>query len=148
MNIIELVKQTLIGYPGITKFANEVHVDYTEDEPGNFGISSTGDELVKEDIIGHQVRKHSFVMYAINQAFTDFDRLTNSNFLLDLSYWLEKAARGQRVGAGAHTRRLDKLSCANAMLYKLPDNGTDGLVTYQLQIYAQYTIESEDFKNG
>ena len=89
MNIIELVKEILTDYPKIEEFTNKIHVDFTKNDDVNFGLSSTGDTKVKEDILGNQTRRHSFVLYAMNQAFNDYDRLCNSTSLLELSYWLE-----------------------------------------------------------
>lgn len=166
MNIIELVKQIINDYPKITEFTNGIHIDFTDDAPTSFGLSSIGNTLLKEDILGNQLRQHNFVLYAVNQSFTDYDRLANSTFLLDFSYWLEHSAINQAVtsivdGFGTsfpdgdypandkypiqsgRKGRLIKLSSANAMLYSVPTGDINDGVTYQIQIYAQYTIESE-----
>ena len=55
-------------------------LSFTEPDPVNYGLSSNGDSLVKEDILGNQIRRHNFVMYAVGQSFTDYNRLANSNF--------------------------------------------------------------------
>ncbi|MDF2485836.1 MAG: hypothetical protein K0R46_2004, partial [Herbinix sp.] len=60
MNIIELVKQTLSNYPQISALSGGVHVDFTEPTEGNCGLYPTGDQLLKEDIIGNQDRQHNF----------------------------------------------------------------------------------------
>jgi hypothetical protein len=144
MNVIELVKQILTDYPKILEFTNEVHVDFTDSEPMNFGLSSTGDQLIKEDVLGNQIRQHNFVLYAVNQAFLDYDRLANSTFLLDLSYWLEKVANEQDITIDEQSRgKLLSLSSANGMLYSIPTGDIMDGVTYQIQIYAQYKIERE-----
>lgn len=149
MNIIELVRQILTDYPKIIEFTNDIHVDFTEAEPMNFGLSSTGDTLLKEDLLGNQTRQHNFVLYAINQAFTDYDRLANSTFLLDLSYWLERYQSSEvitgEIDGKIVSGKLLKLSSANGMLYNLPTGDIMDGVTYQIQIYAQYTLESEAF---
>lgn len=147
MNIIELVRQILTDYPKITEFTNEVHVDFTDDSPTNYGLSSTGDQLIKEDINGNQNRQHNFALYAINQAFNDYDRLANSTFLLDLSYWLEHYEQENPIEVTINDKtvpgKLLKLSSANAMLYQIPTGDINDGVTYQIQIQAQYFIESE-----
>jgi hypothetical protein len=147
MNIIELVKELVTNCPHVSALANEVHVDYTEDAPENFGIYPTGDQLLKEDILGNQERQHNFVLYAIFQSFNDYERLANSTFLLDLAYWLEHAANDQTIEATINEQTvpgtLTKLSSANGMLYGYQDGTLSGPVTYQLQIYAQYNLESE-----
>lgn len=143
MNIIELVKEVVLGFPNIS----DLHIDYTEDEPDNYGLYPTGDQLYKEDILGNQDRRHNFVLYAVFQSFNDYQRIANSTFLLDLNYWLEKAAQGQPIEVTIDeqtvTGKLTKLSSANGMLYGYQEGTLSGPVTYQLQIYAQYHLESE-----
>ena len=123
MTIIEYMRQKLTEYPKISEFltGDDIHIDFTEPDPVNYGLSSNGDSLVKEDILGNQIRRHNFVMYAVGQSFTDYNRLANSNFLLELAYWL-----------------------ANAMSMGLMGDTVDQGVMYQLQIYAQYKVESEE----
>jgi hypothetical protein len=147
MNIIELVKQILTDYPKITEFTNEINVDFTEDIPTNFGLSSTGDQLIREDILGNQIRQHNFVLYALNQSYTNYDRLANSTFLLDLAYWLEQYKQEDPIEVTINDKtvsgKLLGLSSANAMLYMVPTGDINDGVTYQIQIYARYYLESE-----
>lgn len=147
MNIIELVRQILTDYPKISEFTNEINVDFTEDNPTDFGISSVGDQLVKEDILGNQTRQHNFVLYANNQSFTNYDRLANSTFLLDLTYWLEQYENEDSIEVTINDKtvsgKLLGLSSANAMLYMIPTGDINDGVMYQIQIYARYHLESE-----
>lgn len=146
MNIIELVRQTLSDFPQISDLTGGVNVDFTEPSEGSCGLYPTGDQVLKEDILGNQERQHNFVLYAVFQSFTDFERLANSTFLLELEYWLEKVANGQQIEVTINERTvtgtLKKLSGANGMLYGYQDGTQTGPVTYQLQIYAQYYLES------
>ena len=146
MNIIELVKSVLQDFPKIGQF---IHVDYSDSTPEDFGLYPTGDALIKEDILGNQTRQHSFILYAVFQSFNDYDRLINSGTLLELQMWLEKQANNQEISITVdnkiYTGELTKLTCANGMLYNIPDGNTNDGVQYQLQITAQYTIESEEF---
>lgn len=144
MNIIELVKEIVLSFPRIS----DLHIDFTECESENYGLYPTGDQLIKEDILGDQDRQHNFVLYAIFQSFNDYERMANSTFLLDLTYWLEKAAKNQPIEVTINERtvtgKLTKLSSANGMLYGYQEGTLSGPVTYQLQIYAQYHLESEE----
>lgn len=149
MNIIEVVKQVLSEFPKISELNQGINIDFTESEPDNCGLYPTGDQLLKEDIVGNQDRQHNFVLYARFQSFVDYDRLANSTFLLDLAYWLEKAAKNQVIEVTINdktvTGTLTKLSSANGMLYGYDTENLSGPVTYQLQIYAEYHLEMEDF---
>ena len=142
MNIIELVKSILLEFPKI----NDLHIDYNESAPDEFGLYPTGDTLVKEDILGNQTRQHNFILYAVYQSFNDYDRLANSGTLLELQMWLERHANNQEVSITVDdkelTGQLTKLICANGMLYNIPDENTNSGVQYQLQITAEYKIQN------
>jgi len=149
MNIIEFVREVLTNYPKIQEFTNNIHIDFTnDDEHPNYGLYSIGDALLNEDILGNQTRQHSFVLYAINQSYNDYDRLVNSTFLLDLAYWLERyksdVALEVTIDNKAYQGKLKSLSSANGMLYQVANDDMNSGVMYQIQIYAQYTIESEE----
>ena len=145
MNIIELVQSILRDFPKI----GQLHVDYNEDAPNEFGLYPTGDTLVKEDILGNQTRRHTFILYAVFQSFNDYDRLMNSGTLLELQMWLERQADNQEIEITVDnktiTGNLTKLTCANGMLYNIPDDNMNSGVQYQLQITAEYKTESEEF---
>lgn len=146
MNVIEVTKKILSDYKKISEFSNGVQVDFTTNEPTNFGLSSIGDTLIKEDVLGNQKRKHSFVLYAVNQAYEDYDRLSNSNFLLELAYWLE-IQRGQSIdiviGDIVKKGEITKISTANAMIFNVPTGNIRDGVMYQIQIYVEYKVKGE-----
>ena len=150
MTIIEYMRQKLTEYPKISEFltGDDIHIDFTEPDPVNYGLSSNGDSLVKEDILGNQIRRHNFVMYAVGQSFTDYNRLANSTFLLELAYWLEQLPEesGIEVNVGDEVKEATflKATTANAMSMGLMGDTVDQGVMYQLQIYAQYKVESEE----
>lgn len=145
MNIIEKMKSVLEEYPKI----GTLHIDYNLSAADSFGLYPTGDRKVSEDVIGGQERQHTFILYAVFQSFNDYDRLTNSGLLLDLQFWLEQYADNQELTTVINdvTRRgyLKNITCANGMLYNIPDNNMNTAVQYQMQITADYTIESEEF---
>ena len=144
MNIIETMKATLEAFPKI----QSLHLDYSENAPDEYGLYPTGDKKLSEDVLGNQTRQHTFILYAAFQSFNDYDRLANSGLLLELQLWLEQYADGQAVSTtvnGTHRAgQLTKITCANGMLFNIPDNNMNAAVQYQLQITAEYTIESEE----
>lgn len=150
MTIIDFMRKKLTEYPKISEFlsGDDIHIDFTEPDPVNYGLSSNGDSLIKEDLLGNQIRQHGFVMYAVGQSFTDYSRLANSNFLLELSYWLEHLDEedGITVVIGDHEipARFLKATTANAMSMGWMGETVNDGVMYQIQIYAQYKIESEE----
>ena len=147
MNVIEKVRELLTNYPKISEFSNNIYVDFNDENPTSFGLSSSGDTLLNEDVLGNQTRQHNFVLYALNQSFNDFDRLSNSTFLLELSYWLERQ-KGHPIEVTIDSKTVNgeitKLSSANGMAYNVPTGDINNGIMYQLQIYAQYTLNLED----
>lgn len=149
MNIIELVRTLLTDCPNMSEFTNNIHIDFTDSEKkSDFGLSSTGDSKIKEDILGNQTRRHNFVLYAVNQAFNDYDRLANSTFLLELSRWLENIEPDEYgieeiIKGETYKGKLKSVECANAMMYQIPTGDINRGVMYQLQIYATYTLGKE-----
>ena len=73
MTIIDYMRKKLTEYPKISEFlaGDDIHIDFTDPDPVNYGLSSTGDSLIKEDILGNQIRQHNFTLYAVGQSFTD-----------------------------------------------------------------------------
>lgn len=144
MNILEKVKEILTEYPRMSEFCNGIHTDFTENKPGNFGLYPNGDTVLKTDILGGQKRKHSFVLYANNQSFNDFGRIANSTFLLELAYWLETVKNVPitvTVGTEEREGTITKMSSANGMMFAAPTGDINDGVTYQLQIYAEYSVK-------
>jgi hypothetical protein len=150
MTIIDFMREKLTEYPKISEFLadDDIHIDFTDPDPVNYGLSSTGDTLLKEDLLGNQTRQHNFVMYAVGQSFTDYNRLANSNFLLELSYWLEHLPEQDGITVTIEDQELParflKATTANAMSMGLMGTAINQGVMYQIQIYARYFVESED----
>ena len=151
MTIIDFMRQKLTEYPKISEFMGgaDIHIDFTDPDPTNYGLSSTGDSLIREDVLGNQIRQHNFVMYAVAQSFTDYNRLANSNFLLELAYWLERLPEEDGLSVDIDGQTLTgkflKATTANAMAMQPMSETMDNGVLYQIQIYARYKIESEEF---
>ena len=146
MNVIEAMRQVLTDYPNISDFINgDVHIDFNEEKDQNYGLSSTNDSLLRKDILGNQTRTNNMVLYATNQSVNDFDRLKNSTFLLDLGYYLE-TVKCQEVTATINgvemVGSIQSVSIANAMAWGKSEDGQ--LITYQLQIKVNYTLEREE----
>lgn len=138
MNVIEKTQQLISEYPEISKFTNEVDIDFTSNEPTSFGLSSTGDTKVREYLTGKQVRQHNFVLYATQDSFNSFQRLNNSNFLIDFSYWLE-----QQKNIDIDEGKITRMWASNGMAYEAPSGDINDGIRYQIQIYVEYEKEEQ-----
>ena len=84
------------------------------------------------------------MLYANNQSFNDFERIANSTFLLELAYWLETVKNVPitvTVGTKEREGTITKMSSANGMIFAAPTGDINDGVTYQLQIYAEYSVK-------
>lgn len=138
MNVIEKTQQIISEYPEISKFTNEVDIDFTSNEPTSFGLSSTGDTKVREFLTGKQIRQHNFVLYATQDSFNSFQRLNNSNFLIDFTYWLEKQKNIDIDGG-----KIVRMWTSNGMAYEVPSGDINDGIRYQIQIYVEYEKEEQ-----
>lgn len=140
-NIIETVRDLLLAFPEIREVVGEIRIDFADPEPTSYGLTSEGDTLLSEDVLGNQTRQHTFVLYSTFSGINDFERLQNSGALLRLTHWLS----GQRDIPVAHDGKpgvMRSVRAENGMLYAVPqENAADGM-QYQLQIIAEYTIET------
>lgn len=149
MTIIDYMRQKLTEYPKISEFlaGDDIHVDFTE--PGiSYGLSSQGDSLIKEDVLGNQIRRHNFAMYAVAPSFTDYCRIANSNFLLGLAYWLERLPEEDglemELDGTLLKGRFLKATTANAMAMQPMGQSVNDGILYQIQIQVIYEMESEE----
>jgi len=136
MNVIEKTQSIISEYPDIAMFTNEVDIDFTTNEPTSYGLSSTGETVVRSYITGKKLIRHNFVLYSVKESFDTFSRLNNSNFLLDFSRWLS-TKKGINIDEGVITR----ITTSNAMAYEIPSGDINDGVRYQIQIYVEYEKE-------
>lgn len=144
MNIIEKVKSILQSFPKISEVCDEIHVDFAEAEPTNYGLSSMGDSFVSEDILGNQLRQHSFMLYSTFSAYNDYERLSNSGTLLELAQWLSFQTGAEvehEINGATYTGKIVQITTENGQLFSVnQENYADG-VQYQLQLIVRYTVE-------
>lgn len=138
MNVIEKTQEILSNYPDISKFVNEIDIDFSDDNPTSYGLSSVGDDLVQGYVTGKEKRRHNFVLYAVQESFNSFKRLANSSFLLDLAYWLQDK-KDIEIDEG----KITKISTSNGMAYEIPSDDINDGIRYQIQIFVEYEREEK-----
>lgn len=145
MNIIEKVRSLVQSFPKIAEIYGTVHVDFTGNEPTDYGLSSLGDTLVVEDICGNQERQHTFMLHSVFSAVNDFERMSNTGVLLELAQYLDRCVGDEvthEIGGVTHTGEITKITTANGALTMIPDENTVSGWFYQLQIIAEYTVNN------
>lgn len=145
MNIVEAVKQILTECPLMLEFTGGIDVDYTENSTGAFGMFSNGDTLNSTDVIGGQNRTHNFVLYACDQPLSNYERLEQNNFLLNLGYWLDVQKGFELYDEDDNSTKkitgyIKSMSAKNGMMYDIPTGDIKDGVRYQLQLSVEYYL--------
>ena len=138
MNVIEKMRELVQSFPKIDEVCGSLHVDFSDLAPASYGLSSVGDTLISEDVLGGQQRSHSFLLYAVYSSINDFERLSNSSALLELAVWLEEQT-GAPVETAGRRGEIIRITTANGQLYAVSDNDNFSGWQYQLSITAEYT---------
>lgn len=147
MNIIEKIRSMVADFPRIAAICDTVHVDFSGTEPTSYGISSIGDALLSEDIIGNQVRQHTFTLRSVFSAINDYERMSNSGVLLELAQYLDGCvgeAVTHAINGVVYTGTIQKITTANGMLTAITNENVVQGWYYQLQIIAEYTVNKDD----
>lgn len=146
MNIIEAVRELLMQFPKISEVVGEVHIDFTDPLPTSYGLSSTDDSLISTDILGGQLRQHSFMLYTTYGSMNDYERLSNSSVLTELGIWLgqQKNIAVETVADNVtYSGYITKITAGSGMLVAVSQENEFEGVQYQLQIIAEYTAGSD-----
>lgn len=146
MNIIEKVRDLIQSFPKIAQVCDAVHVDFSDKEPTSYGLSSLGDTLISEDILGNQIRQHSFMLRSTFSAINDYERMSNSGVLLDLAQYLDSCADEEvthEIGGIVYTGTIRRITTANGSLAVITNGNVVNGWFYQLQIVAEYTVDKE-----
>lgn len=144
MNVVEKIREIVQSFPKIAQMCDTVHVEFGSDKPTDYSLASVGDELISEDVQGNQIRRHTFMFFAVYSAINDFERIGNTGILLELAMWLEgwKGVEvSHHIGNNVYKGEISKIRTANGMLYAVPEENTVDGVQYQMQIIVEYTLE-------
>lgn len=136
MNVIEKTKEILEKCPSINKLFGEINVDFSSTYPESYGLSSVGDSIVSEDILGNQLRQHSFLLYSTFSGINDLERLRNSGVILEISQYLD-GLENIPVDNGFIT----KITSSNGTIYEVLDENSNDILRYQIQITVNYKLE-------
>lgn len=142
MNIIERITDIIKAFPKID--ALTVHTDFSDITPAGYGLTSIGDTKLSEDVTGNELRRHSFLLYAVYSGINDYERMANTGLLTELAIWLERQAGVSvttTIGNDTYGGEIRSISTGGGMIYELMQGNYLAGIRYQLQITADYTIE-------
>jgi len=147
MNVTETIQKIITDCPLMDEFNNGVHIDYTEAKDNDAGMFPIGPTKTGEDLVGNEKYKMTYQFYAGLCAFEDAERLKNSDFLTQLTYYLNKMKNISIIETMDGEQRygtIKKIDAANALVFDVPTGDLNDGVRYQLQLSVSYIIKSND----
>lgn len=141
-SVIETIRQILTECELMDEF-NGVHVDYTESGAGNAGIFPTNPRKISEDLVGNQRWQINFSLLVDRAAYEDYDRLANSDFLLQLTYYMNSQKNIsviENVNGTERSGKITNIAASNALLFAVPTGDINDGVRYSLQLQVTYMI--------
>lgn len=148
MSRIEQMRKFIAECPFMDTFA-EQHIDWTDSEPGNYGIMPTGESLIRaeEDICGNKIKykQASFALYARFFTVDDIVRLESAGFLELFADWIEEQSEAGTIPHFGDNPDSESMTAQNGMLFSMSENGQTGL--YQIQIQCFFTTQHSNERN-
>lgn len=135
MSILSAMKTYIQACPFLDELA-DVHIDLMDDTATEYGLSQTGDQLVKKYISGEQKRQAAFGLYVKGYTFDDVKRLENAAFCERFIFWLADNELKGDFPALDNGFIATNISAENGMLFDVSENGDIG--TYVIQIHLIY----------
>ncbi len=139
MNITEILKEILTGFTEI----DSVNIDYTVNTNSNFGLYSSGENLIREFITGKKEYENNFVLYMFKESETDEQRIQNISLLNSVSAQLRNIRNYALIDNNEAVGYIESISCGNGMLFAVPGSIYEGY-SYQLQIKVNYIITAPE----
>ena len=131
----EKINQWLQQYEPINEIAQieEIHYDSLTDNVKNLALQRTGFENLPLKYVTDKgwYRQYQYMLLLKSESEIDEQRLTNLDWLDDLSDWLEEQ-KGNYPNLG-NNKEIKEVSCANALTYEESEDGA--ISVYSLQIY-------------
>lgn len=141
MTVIEFIRDWLSNSELMSEF--DQNYDFFEFASGKAGLLSSGTNKMGEDILGNETYQANFTLFSSMNAYTDYNRLNNSDFLTRLFYSLNQIKNEEiteTINNEDKKGLITSVVSSNAMLLEVPTGDINDGVKYQLQIQVNYKI--------
>ena len=120
-------------YKKIKEYA-EIHTEELPDNIETLSLQRTGVENLPLQYITDKgwYRQYQYILLLKANSEDDLQRLTNLNWLDDLSDWIDQR-NFLRDYPNLENKQVKKVSCANAITFETSEDGT--ISTYYIQLY-------------
>lgn len=138
-----IINQWLQGYTPIYEIAQneEIHNERLSENVKNLALQRTGFENLPLRYVTDKgwYRQYQYMLLLKSESEIDQQRLTNLNWLDDLSNWLEEKNKAKDFPI-LEGMEVKNIGCANALTYEESEDGS--ISVYSLQLYVN--IRKED----
>lgn len=138
------INEWLQTYEPINQIAEveEIHNERLTETTGNLALQRTGFEELPLKYITDTgwYRQYQYMLLLKNSSEIDEQRLTNLDWLDDLSDWLAEQNKNKNFPILEGGKEVKEVSCANALTYQESEDGSISI--YSLQLY--FNIRKED----
>lgn len=138
------INEWLQTYEPINQIAEveDMHNERLTETTGNLALQRTGFEELPLKYITDTgwYRQYQYMLLLKNSSEIDEQRLTNLDWLDDLSDWLAEQNKNKNFPILEDGKEVKEVSCANALTYQESEDGSISI--YSLQLY--FNIRKED----
>lgn len=128
------ISDWLLQYEKIKEIAEMIHAEELPDETETLALQRSGVEKLPLKYITDKgwYRQYQYVLLLKSNSEDDLQRLSNLDWLDDLSDWIEKqnCLRNYPI---LKNKEIKEVSCANAITFETSEDGS--ISTYFLQLY-------------
>ena len=130
----ELISDWLLQYEKMKEIAEMIHAEELPDEAETLALQRSGVEKLPLKYITDKgwYRQYQYVLLLKSSSEDDLQRLSNLDWLDDLSDWIEKQNCLKNYPV-LENKEIKEVSCANAITFETSEDGA--ISTYFLQLY-------------
>lgn len=130
----KLISDWLLQYEKIKEIAEMIHAEELPDETETLALQRSGVEKLPLKYITDKgwYRQYQYVLLLKSNSEDDLQRLSNLDWLDDLSDWIERQNRLKNYPI-LENKLIKEISCANAITFETSEDGS--VSTYFLQLY-------------
>ena len=120
----------------------EIHIEGVSESVKNLALQRTGFEELPLRYVTDKgwLRQYQYMLLLKSESEIDEQRLTNYDWLDDLSDWLALQNKNKNFLQLEDGKEVKEVSCANALTYEQSEDGA--ISVYSLQIY--FNIRKEN----
>ena len=131
------INEWLQKYEPINEIAlmEEIHNEKLSDSVKNLALQRTGVESLPLKYVGDTgwYRQYQYMLLLKSESEIDEQRLTNLEWLDDLSDWLAEKNSKQDFPVLENNKKITEVGCANALTYEQSEDGS--ISVYMLQLF-------------